>query len=151
MEHDFPVDKLRKQLEKAQAMDPDRKRFGAKSHQYQWNPPARREEIEQFEEKIGVSLPKEYRDFLLYAGNGGAGPYYGLWSLERVSWLNWEIEPEKEPFLSPDKTAADVDENDLNWLRGCIPIGAQGDTYLIGLMVAGPNRGRVVYWEYEKS
>ena len=152
MEHQFSVDELCSQLEKAETMDPERKRFGADQHQYQWNPPARREQIEQLEEKIGISLPAEYRKFLLDVGNGGAGPFYGLFSVEQIQqWLQWKIEPEKTPALAPDKTADDLDENDCNWLRGCIPIGSQGDTYFTGLMVAGPDQGRVVYIDYEVS
>ena len=38
-----------------------------------------------------------------------------------------------------------------DWKRGCIPIGSQGDTYITCLMVTGPDRGRVVYIEYERS
>ena len=40
---------------------------------------------------------------------------------------------------------------DHDWRRGCIPIESQGDTYFTYLLVAGPDRGRVVYIEYERS
>ena len=38
-----------------------------------------------------------------------------------------------------------------NWKRGCIPIESEGDTYFTCLMVTGPDRGRVVYIDYEGS
>jgi hypothetical protein len=84
MSESFPLEELRALLNKAKAVDKYCYQFGAKSHQYQWNPPASVEEVEEFEQKIGVRLPEEYRDFLLLAGNGGAGPYYGLFSLQKI-------------------------------------------------------------------
>jgi len=58
--------------------DPRRKVFGAVSHQYRLNPPLRVRTIEAFEQKHQVTLPEDYRYFLTAVGNGGAGPYYGL-------------------------------------------------------------------------
>ena len=73
MDYEFPIQELRAQLAQARIADWEQKRFGAASHQYRWNPPASLEEVEQLEQKIGVTLPKEYHDFLIQAGNGGAG------------------------------------------------------------------------------
>ena len=87
MNSDFPIQELRAQLEQAAKADPEQKYFGADLHKYRWNPPASPEEVEAFEQKIGVSLPEEYRNFLLQAGNGGAGPFCGLFSLEQVEKL----------------------------------------------------------------
>lgn len=105
------------------------------------------------EQRIGIRLPEEYREFLLKAGDGGAGPYYGLFSVEQVSgWLDWEVEPEKEPWLYPGMEVPDPeDEIDCegNVYRGSIPIASQGDSYFIHLMVSGPHRGQVVYLEAE--
>ena len=102
---------------------------------------------------IGTALPEGYRSFLLQAGDGGAGPFYGLWPLEQArGWLTWEVEPEKTPYLKPGRDLKAPDEDgEQNWRRGCIPIGTQGDTYFTYLLVAGPDRGRVVYVEYERS
>lgn len=77
MSNTFPIEELRSLLEKARATDADLKQFGAKHHKYQWNPPASLKEIEKFEKETGISLPDGYRNFLLQAGNGGAGPF--LW------------------------------------------------------------------------
>lgn len=152
MEYQFPIKELKDQLEQAKAADPEMKQFGAEKHEYEWNPPAAPEAVESFERKMGISLPKEYRDFLLKAGNGGAGPFYGLYSLEQVqAWLDWEIEPEKVPILCSETAADKINTENENWKRGCIPIGSEGDTYFTCLMVTGPNRGRVVYMDYEGS
>ena len=50
----FPLDELRSLLEKAKAADANLKQFGAKTHQYQWNPPASLQEVEAFEQKVGI-------------------------------------------------------------------------------------------------
>lgn len=152
MNDDFSIYKLQQQLEQAKNADPELKRFGAKRHQYRLNPPATEEAIVRFEEKIGVSLPTEYRNFLIQAGNGGAGPYYGLFSLEEVEhWLTWEVEPDKLPLLYPERSGETFELEGEEAFRGCIPIQSEGDTYFTYLLVTGPNRGRVLYIDYEGS
>lgn len=155
MSNTFPIEELRSLLDKARATDANLKQFGAEHHKYQWNPPASLKEIEAFERETGISLPDGYRNFLLQAGNGGAGPFYGLFSLEQVKgWLSWQVEPGETPYLAlgtdPD-SLKDLGDRDHDWRRGCIPIESQGDTYFTYLLVAGPDRGRVVYIEYERS
>lgn len=147
----FPIEELRKGLAAAQTADAGWKVFGAERHQYRWNPPALLSEVEALEKTLGVTLPEEYRNFLLQAGNGGAGPAYGLFSVQEIpGWMDWPLEPEEPPVLSPERDAADL-STDENWRRGCMPIGSQGDTYFTALMLTGPHRGRVVYWEWEGS
>ena len=179
MSESFPLEELRTLLNKARAVDKYCNQFGADEHKYQWNPPASVEEVEDFEQKIGVRLPEEYRNFLLLAGNGGAGPYYGLFSLQKILyWLEDGMDPKKEPVLYPgieipqeyyedeDEELDDEEydcahmlddveqENDSetegeDYLQGCIPIGSQGDSYFMYLLLSGPNEGRVVYVESE--
>lgn len=76
------VKRILKLLEQARAKEPDFARFGAYSHQYKLVGPANEKAIRKFEEQQGVRLPEEYRDFLMFIGNGSAGPYYGLKALE---------------------------------------------------------------------
>ena len=40
--------------------------------------------MRRFEEKHNLLLPEEYKFFLTQIGNGGAGPYYGLYSLDEA-------------------------------------------------------------------
>jgi hypothetical protein len=56
--------------------------FGACSHRYEVNPPLTEAEVQLAEKKYRCSLPKDYRSFLTTVGNGGAGPFYGLFPLE---------------------------------------------------------------------
>ena len=58
--------------------------FGSQAHAFRLNPPIAEAEVHRFEHRHGISLPDDYRAFLIQAGNGGAGPYYGLLPLD-----NW--------------------------------------------------------------
>ncbi len=52
--------------------------FGAFKHQYRLGPCLSQQQLAQFESLLQVSFPHDLREFLLTAGNGGAGPGYGL-------------------------------------------------------------------------
>lgn len=56
--------------------------FGSSSHRYLLNEKLSETEVRGFEEKYAITLPEEYRAFVLQVGNGGAGPYYGIRTLE---------------------------------------------------------------------
>lgn len=55
--------------------------FGASRHQYILNPPLSRRKLNKIEKEYGISLPEDYRFFLLHFANGGAGPGYELFDL----------------------------------------------------------------------
>ena len=120
---EYWLEELREWLKRAKEADQDLQQFGAEVHQYKWKEKASLEEVEAFERKIQAKLPEEYRKFLLQAGNGGAGPYYGLFSLKEVyGWMN---------------------EGDYK--QGQLPIASQGDGYFVCLQVTGADRGRLSY------
>src|ERR1035438_353442 len=75
-------DQLAEKLSLLKVRDPGLQLFGAATHRYSLKACLPREELQEFEETVGVTLPEEYRDFLLLFGNGGAGPGYGLLSLK---------------------------------------------------------------------
>lgn len=56
--------------------------FGATRHRYELRPRCSLAMVERTEGQIGTQLPRGYRDFIVRAGDGGAGPYYGVESLE---------------------------------------------------------------------
>ncbi|MBW3596433.1 MAG: SMI1/KNR4 family protein [Planctomycetes bacterium] len=37
-----------------------------------------------FEKKYAITMPEDYRQFLTQIGNGGAGPYYGMFKLREM-------------------------------------------------------------------
>jgi hypothetical protein len=59
--------------------------FGSESHAFRLNPPLPEADLQAFETSHHIRLPEAYRTFLKHAGNGGAGPYYGIFPLDKVS------------------------------------------------------------------
>ena len=57
---------------------------GVEAHRFELDPPLTLAELEAFEARHSCRLPDDYRLFITRAGNGGAGPYYGLFPLGRM-------------------------------------------------------------------
>jgi len=55
--------------------------FGANGHRFVVNPILSEAEVVAFERQHRINLPRQYREFLLRVGNGGAGPFYGVFPL----------------------------------------------------------------------
>ncbi|GGN45412.1 hypothetical protein GCM10011578_097310 [Streptomyces fuscichromogenes] len=56
--------------------------FGANGHHFRLEQVLSPKELAELEAQIGVRLPEEYRTFLLQVGAGGAGPAYGVFSVQ---------------------------------------------------------------------
>lgn len=143
-------------------LDSNYKIFGATKHQYRLNFPKTEEELKQFEKKYTIALPVGYREFLKYAGNGGAGPYYGLEPLENSLFANLDnhennlVNPSR-PFLfveswnmSSDKIMEDEDLYFGNqWVNGLLRISNFGCGVSVNLVVNGAEYGHV--WIDDRS
>src|SRR5438552_14698202 len=55
--------------------------FGESAHPYRLHPVLTEAEVLAFQAAHGIRLPDDYREFITRVGNGGAGPYYGLFKL----------------------------------------------------------------------
>lgn len=58
--------------------------FGAEVHGFQLNPALDEAVVATFEQRYGIRLPEDYRSFLTSTGNGGAGPFYGVFPLGNI-------------------------------------------------------------------
>jgi hypothetical protein len=58
--------------------------FGADVHGFRLNPPLPEADVTAFETVHNVSLPYDFRQFLTDIGNGGAGPFYGIFPLGKM-------------------------------------------------------------------
>jgi len=84
---------LKEKLTKLAILDATFQVFGSESHQYQFKPCLSNKDIQVFESRYSITLPSEYRNFLLEVGNGGAGPGYGLYGLAGIE--SEDVTPEK--------------------------------------------------------
>lgn len=161
---------VEKVLKTAKSIDKDFEIFGASKHKYQLNPVTTIEKVQEFEKKYGMQLPEEYVSFLTKVGNGGAGPDYGLYSLEMVETMNsrWLNQDSRPPFIDKALTAEkwkavmdgldddEYDDDEYDGVMddvysGILVIGTQGCTFDTLLMCKGSERGKIVYidWNLE--
>lgn len=147
------IRQIYKLLEQAKAKDDGQEVFGADSHKYRLAPPAGEEAIQVFELKYGIWLPEEYRNFLMLAGDGGAGPYYGIYglrALEQALKDDQDYSLLSGPALYPKMSDEDWDIAVKGQpFAGILPIGSQGCTHMTGLMLRGPYCGQVVYFDLD--
>lgn len=126
--------------------------FGSEHHGFRWNDPLPEADVAAFEAEHGITLPGPYRAFLTLAGNGGAGPYYGILPLERWADAAWDITPDllaRPALIRPDLPARQNWDEALGCpegmaLQGTISVVDQGCTYYSLLIITGPDRGRIV-------
>lgn len=75
------ANEVRRKLQELRAADPDYQRFAATTHRYELNPVLKPEAVAAFEDEHRILLPEDYKEFLLTLGDGGVGPYYGVYPL----------------------------------------------------------------------
>jgi hypothetical protein len=151
-------------LERLRQADHALSLFGARDHRYQLGPPVTESKLARFERLHRVMLPGGYRDFLLHAGDGGAGPYYGLYSLETAlisagegflahpfpyqHWWNgidppdWWASPHAEDLdehSAPRHADYDADRH----VQGTLRLAHEGCGYYCLLVISGAERGHM--------
>ena len=147
--------------------------FGAGSHGFRLNPLVASQDLRAFEQKHAVRLPGDYREFLLNVGNGGAGPFYGLFPLGRhdsdcgegfVDQVEGDgmtgvlrqpfphveaWQPPPHPEVGDDEDAAmeayDAIVYAPELVNGAVPICHAGCALRYWLVVTGPLAGDVWY------
>lgn len=127
------------------------------------NPPLEEAEVLAFESQHAISLPAEYREFLLTIANGGVGPVGGLERLGQFAGSKWDQLPGlvgdlSTPFPYTEKwNAQPIDgslpveeqyqQQDRYWdtqhVNGAIPICDLGGGLRQLLIVTGPERGHI--------
>lgn len=170
------IERIKIKLRLAKNTDAFFEVFGASSHKYILNSPLDIQEINDFEKTYNITLPNTYKTFLSKIGNGGleyknsvvgnsgAGPYYGLFSLNHL--YHFITEPstgylEKEPFFNEEITSdfwfkrfyEEIDDDTdraynnevAKAYAGILNIGYCGCSGYFGIILNGKNKGRVLY------
>lgn len=154
---------IKRMVAAARKVDEEQQVFGASTHKYELKPVLSMAEVEAFEKRHQITLPKEYVFFLTQVGNGGAGPYYGLATLEKVissdehvaavsneALIDKALTKEKWKRIM-DETEEDDDLYDEAMARlygGMLIVGTQGCTYDNLLLVNGSETGKMVYIDW---
>ena len=68
-------------LELLRSLDKEFTVFGSSVHRYELNPPLSEIEFARIEKRYGCIFPENYKDFITKVGNGGAGPFYGIFPI----------------------------------------------------------------------
>jgi hypothetical protein len=143
------IDEIRQMLDAFRGSDKRFFRFGASTHKYALNPSLTEEQIQAFEAKNNVRLPEDYRQFLLQLGNGGAGPYYGLYTLEE-GLVNQDPDFLSRPFPYtsawqeyPTSEESDAYIFDDLHIQGTLRLCHEGCGYYNFLVITGAERGSV--------
>ncbi len=66
--------------------------FRANGHGFLMNPALQESEVASFERDHKIAIPLDYRQFLTCVGNGGAGPFYGVFPLGSMDH-NFDLRP----------------------------------------------------------
>ena len=169
------IERIRRKLARARARDTAFTVFGAANHRYALNPCLSEEELSAIERVLEISLPADYREFLREMGNGGAGPEYGLYSLqksiaesfERSAFLAapfphthaWNLDPHRfgakdlsdgQFEMSPAALAAYEEEYFRDeHVQGALRIHTAGCNHDTLLVLNGAERGYV--WHDERT
>jgi len=152
------IERLAAKIAELAAKDTEMKTFGASTfghgHQYRMNAVLPIDALVNFEREYDVQLPKDYADFLTQIGNGGIGPYYGLYSLAES--VADDPSHKCRAFLAPpfplteffnpydeDENATDDEVFDEQYICGSIVLSHQGCGYYDRLVITGPQAGQV--------
>jgi hypothetical protein len=156
------IELLKEKINRLKQKDKNFVVFGAQAHRYQLNACLSEKQVANFEQQYKITLPEDYRSFLLHVGNGGlgryggAGPCYGILSLEKslATIKSFGLNFLSEPFPLKESDALDcirkrnrelpfylIYEDDP--LCGSLPICHQGCGWMYVLVVSGGQKGKI--------
>lgn len=157
-------EKIKAKLLNLKTLDNQYKVFGAKDHKYELNPCLTEFEIKSIENFTEIPFPEDYREFLLKIGDGGAGPHYGIYRINKAINFNYKdyysfpfpFEKFWDELNDPEELVQqlvhneyyrdefnDEDYEDDNYIRGAIPICAEGCGHMTMLVISGKERGNM--------
>lgn len=154
---------LREKLDRLRAADPELRVHGAYpgiGHGYIEKPPFDDETLQRFEAEHCITLPEELRAFVQTIHSGGPGPGYGLqlwgnptklpkpfpYSLDDFDELMLRKQANRYATL-PDRSEDAPDDDDWPPGNGFLSLSHQGCGVFDVIVVTGPLRGSVWYYD----
>ena len=148
LEKQYVIEKLKWK----KSLDRRANAFGAGYHRYQIRQPIKENKLVNFEKKYSITLPTDYRSYLINVSNGGPGPGYGFLSLEDTEKAieetydydyNDVVKYEKTDVLAQPFNIHSEFEVETGYITIC-EHGCQFEDYLI---VTGSERGNI--WMFD--
>jgi len=156
------IDRIKSKLKKARRKDKDLTDFGSDLHKYVLNKRISKEALAKLEQENQVKLPEHFALFLTEVGNGGAGPYYGIYEIDKslsytgntmaLDCVLYPRMPKEEwnllagPFASAERfTDEEYDAARDKITGGMLNFGTQGCSYDMYIVIQGAYSGKVVY------
>lgn len=154
------VTRLQAKLTELRRHDTRFQLFGAATHRYALHSCLLESDVQEVEVRYSITLPEDYRRFLLFMGNGGAGPGYGMYPLDyslqhsvrNVGLLKapfphserWNMTPE-DLGLDRDNDYVAFDKAYFNdtYAQGSLRISTEGCNIYPLLIIAGNERGHI--------
>lgn len=163
---DPDVSRLQSKLAELRRRDTQFRVFGASTHRYLLHPCLSEHQVQEAEARYGITLPEDYRRFLLFLGNGGAGPEYGIFPLENsLEHSVKDIRLLREPFphvqawnLTPHDVGQGGDNNyaafeeayfQETYVQGALQINEVGSGTYTLLVITGRERGYL--WSNDRA
>lgn len=139
-------------LHRLKELDRQRQAFGADHHRYFLKSCLSEDDLAKAEERLGVALPEQLREFYTTVGNGEAGPHYGLRPAGRLFPMRpTQPYPGAEHYRELSKRLGyqsrdgedyfEVPHDEITGLAGIIGLGCGHE---ICIVTAGPLTGKIV-------
>lgn len=131
---------------------------GAAVHRYELAAPVDPAALAAFENRLGVELPADYREWITSVGDGGAGPMLGLFALAQEGEDAAIDYASDFPFTAERPCAPAAEDSEVEWSenirmihRGATFIANEGDGMYNLLVLRGPAAGQVWWHSYEDA
>jgi hypothetical protein len=143
---------LKRRIDQLRRDDPEFTVYNSRAHKYRIAPVIKEAELLKFELQNRIELPKEYRDYILLVGNGGAGPCIecGLLPLNAnkdhggLLALPFPFSESWCPLCSSLTVDDILQQTNANSPKeGSLFIGGHGCSLRIHLIITGAMRGQI--------
>ncbi len=121
--------------------DPARRRFGARRHDYRLGPALGEARVAALEDALALRLPAPYRAFVARVGDGGAGPYHGMFPFDREAQR--AVAAGSFPLTARVGGTGPAELAGRALYRGVVGLGHLGCGLVAFLVVRGPAAGQV--------
>ena len=141
------IEAIKEKLEELKDLDKRFSIFGSSRHKYELNKTLSDEEINKIEKDYQISISNNYKEFLKYVGNGGAGCGYGLERLELKNINPPYIGTQKLLRNWDDPRKIDCDMVELDEISGYIKLFDYGCGMEYCLIVNGEEEGGLIFFD----